>query len=211
MSILSKYFDKVYCVNLNRRPDRWEKVQSEFAKFGFDEVERYEAIDGKDFDWSNIKYNPSLLVGELGLVETNINIIKEAIEKKYKSVLIFEDDVYFTDEINKLDEYMVALPSDWDMIYFGGNHTYGPTPVNVNEKILKLTKTYTTHCIVIRDTLFETIIALTENRKKQIDVYYADLQPTFNVYGFTPNMALQTVDFSDIQNRHVNYNNYFNQ
>ena len=106
MSILSKYFDKVYCVNLNRRPDRWEKVQSEFAKFGFDEVERYEAIDGKDFDWSNIKYNPSLLVGELGLVETNINIIKEAIEKKYKSVLIFEDDVYFTDEINKLDEYI---------------------------------------------------------------------------------------------------------
>jgi hypothetical protein len=24
-------------------------------------------------------------------------------------------------------------------------------------------------------------------------------------------MALQTVDFSDIQNRHVNYNNFFNQ
>lgn len=211
MSILSKYFDKVYCINLKRRPDRWEKVQAEFAKFGFDEVDRYEAIDGKEFDWSNVKHNPSLLVGELGLIETNINIIKDAIENGYKSVLIFEDDVYFTDEINKLEEYMDALPSDWDMIYFGGNHSYGPKPENVNEKILKLTKTYTTHCIVIRDTLFETIIAMTEPRKKQIDVYYADLQPIYNVYGFTPNMALQTIDFSDIQNKHVNYNGFFNQ
>jgi len=210
MSILSKYFDKVYCINLKRRSDIWEKDKVEFSKFGFDEVERYEAIDGKEYDWSNIKHNPSLLVGELGLIETNINIIKEAMSKKYKSVLIFEDDVYFTKEINKLEEYMAVLPSNWDMIYFGGNHSYGSTPENVNEKILKLTKTYTTHCIVIRDTLYETIIAMTETRKKQIDVYYADLQPIYNVYGFTPNMALQTIDFSDIQNRHVNYNNYFN-
>jgi hypothetical protein len=64
---------------------------------------------------------------------------------------------------------------------------------------------------VIKDTLFETIIAMTEGRKKQIDVYYADLQNVYNVYGFTPNMALQTIDFSDIQNRQVNYNGYFNQ
>lgn len=211
MSILSKYFDKVYCVNLNRRPDRWEKVTEEFKKLGFDEVERYEGIDGKEFDWSTVKYNPTLLVGELGLIETHINLIKEAVEKKYKSVLIMEDDVYFTPEIQKLDEYMEALPKDWDMLYIGGNHSYGQPPLKVNDKVLKLNKTYTTHCIVIRDTIYETIIAMTEGRKKQIDVYYADLHNVYNVYGFNPNMALQTVDFSDIQNRQVDYNNFFKQ
>jgi hypothetical protein len=51
---------------------------------------------------------------------------------------------------------------------------------------------------------------MTEGRKKQIDVYYADLQNIYNVYGFTPNMALQTIDYSDIQNKHVNYNHFFN-
>jgi GR25 family glycosyltransferase involved in LPS biosynthesis len=210
MSVLSNYFDKVYCVNLNRRPDRWEKVCKEFERIGIDEVERYEAIDGKEFDWTTIKYNPNLLVGELGLIETHINLIKEAKEKNYKSVLIFEDDVYFTSEFDKLDEYMAALPTNWDMIYLGGNHSYGPIPLNVNDKILKLTKTFTTHCIAIKDTLYDTIIAMTEGRKKQIDVYYADLQNIYNVYGFTPNMALQTIDYSDIQNKHVNYNHFFN-
>ncbi|MCQ9299509.1 hypothetical protein, partial [Escherichia coli] len=80
---------KIYTVYLNRRADRWEKVCKEFDRFGIDEVEHYEAIDGKEFDWSTIKYNPSLLVGELGLIETHINLIKEAKEKGYKSVLIF--------------------------------------------------------------------------------------------------------------------------
>jgi glycosyl transferase family 25 len=206
---LTKYFDKTYCVNLNRRPDRWEKVKQEFNRIGVSGIERYEAIDGKDYDWTNIKYNPSLLVGELGLIETHINLIKDAIKNNYSSILIFEDDVYFTDEINKIEEYMSQLPDNWDMLYLGGNHIYGPPPPKVNDKILKLVKTYTTHAIAIKSNLFETIIAMTEGRKKQIDVYYADLQTVYNVYGFTPNMALQTEDFSDIQNRHVNYTNYF--
>ncbi len=211
MKKLTDYFDKAYCVNLNRRPDRWEKVTKEFERLGFEGVERYEAIDGRDYDWSNTKYAPNLLVGELGLIQTHINLIKEAMENGYKSVLIMEDDVYFTDEINRLDEYMEALPNDWDMIYVGGNHSYGTEPLMVNDKILKLHKTYTTHCIVIKDTLYETILAMTDGMKKQIDNYYVDLQPLYNIYGFTPNMALQTVDFSDIQNKQVNYANYFNQ
>ena len=211
MSVLSRYFDKTYCINLGRRPDRWEKVCNEFKRLGFDDIKRFEAIDGKVFDWSKTKHNPNLLVGELGLIETHINLIKEAIDDKIKTILILEDDVYFTNEFNLLDEYMEKLPSDLDMLYLGGNHSYGPQPINVNDKILKLTKTYTTHAIAIKDTLFETILAMTEDRKKQIDVYYADLQNIYNVYGFTPNMALQTIDFSDIQNRNINYTNYFNQ
>jgi transposase-like protein len=106
---------------------------------------------------------------------------------------------------------MAALPNDWDMIYVGGNHSYGGEPLKINDKILKLHKTYTTHCIVIKDTLYETILAMTDGMKKQIDVYYADLQPLYNVYGFNPNMALQTMDFSDIQNKTVDYTNYFKQ
>ena len=75
MSILSNYFDKVYCINLKRRLDRWEKVTNTFNKFGFDEVERFEAVDGKELDLSGVPHNSNLLLGELGLLETNINFI----------------------------------------------------------------------------------------------------------------------------------------
>lgn len=211
MSILSNYFDKIYCINLNRRLDRWEKASALFNEYNFDEVERFEAIDGKELDLTNIPHNSSLLAGELGLLETNINLIKEAQEKNYKAVLIFEDDVVFTEEMKRLEEYMAELPSDWDMLYIGGNHVYGAPPLQISEKVLKLNNTYTTHCIAIRNTLFEPIIGVTRKREKPIDVYYGDLQKIFNIYGFTPNLAIQTIEFSDIQNRQVNYTNYFNK
>lgn len=211
MSILSEYFSKVFCINLKRRTDRWEKAINTFKEYEFDEVERYEAIDGKELDLTNIPHNTSLLVGELGLLETNINLIKEAYVNNYESVLIFEDDVVFTDEMKNLKEYMALLPSDWDMLYLGGNHVYGPPPEIINEKVLKLNTTYTTHCIAIKNTLFEPILGITKKREKPIDVYYADLQKVFNIYGFSPNLAIQTDEFSDIQNRYVNYSVYFNR
>ena len=44
---LSKYFDKKFCINLDRRPDRWDIVSDEFNKWGIKDVERVSAVDGK--------------------------------------------------------------------------------------------------------------------------------------------------------------------
>ena len=30
------YFDKIYCINLDYRTDRWEQVQNEFEKIGIE-------------------------------------------------------------------------------------------------------------------------------------------------------------------------------
>ena len=64
------------------------------------------------------------------------------------------------------------------------------------------------HCVKGKDTLFDVILEVTKRRMKQIDAYYADLQKGYNAYSFTPNMALQYEDFSDIQNRNVNYDSF---
>jgi hypothetical protein len=210
MSVLKTYFDKTYCINLERRPDRWSKVIVEFKKAGFfDDVTKYKAIDGKELDTSKFKHNPNLLLGELGVMETHINIIREAKESEFSSILIVEDDVQFTNEINDLKGYMDSVPDNWDMIYFGGNHIYGKPPIKVNDKIIRLNKTVALQCVAIRNTVYDKILNLTRLRNKQIDGYYADLHPVINAYGFTPNMAVQTIDYSDIQNKVVNYTNFF--
>ncbi len=42
------YFDKIFCINLDSRPDRWKQVQKEFDKVGIlDRVERFSALTGK--------------------------------------------------------------------------------------------------------------------------------------------------------------------
>ena len=43
---LNQYFDKIYCVNLDRRPDKWAEAVEEFKKNNM-EVERFAAIDGQ--------------------------------------------------------------------------------------------------------------------------------------------------------------------
>lgn len=202
---LKKYFDRIYCINLDRRPDRYEKVLTEFSKFNIINVERFSGIDG-----GLIKNDSSLLNGELGILETHYSIIKKVKEDSLNSVLIMEDDVYFTDEINNVDEYMKVVPDDWDFIYFGGNHVYGQPPKRINSKILKLNFTVALHCVAIKLTVFDEIIELLPKHDIQVDGCYGKLQKKYNGYAFYPNMAKQRSGFSDIQNRNVNYDIYFN-
>ena len=200
---MKKYFDKIYCINLDRREDRWNETLEELKKWGLsDSVSRYSAIDGNTLNNHTIINN-----GELGILTTHINIITEAKENNYNNILILEDDIEFTEEIKKLDEYMSLVPSDWDMLYFGGNHNkhIGKQINFLNEKIIKLNETYGIHCVAINNSIYDLILNLISERKKAIDVYYADIQKSYNCYGFNPSIALQRESFSDIQNKNVNY------
>ena len=76
------YFDEIFCINLDTRIDRWQHAQEEFKKIGIlDRVHRFSAIKDKD--------------GRIGLIKSNLEIIKYAKNKKLNNVLIFEDDFEF--------------------------------------------------------------------------------------------------------------------
>jgi glycosyl transferase family 25 len=200
---MKNYFDKIYCINLDRRKDRWDETLLELSKWELsDSVTRFSAVDGNTLINDTIINN-----GELGILTTHINIINEAKEKGYKNILIIEDDIEFTEEILNLEQYMSSVPEDWDMIYFGGNHNkhMGKQINFLNEKIIKLNETYGIHCVVINNTIYDLILDLISIRGKPIDVYYADIQKSYNCYGFNPSIALQRESFSDIQNKNVNY------
>jgi GR25 family glycosyltransferase involved in LPS biosynthesis len=198
---LNKYFDKIYCINLDRREDRWEESVKEFEKWGLlDQVERYSAIDG-----SLINGNYPISLGNVGLIETNINIINEAKEKNYKNILIMEDDVEFTENIIHFDEYYNSLPENYDMVWLGGNHNLhmGKKVNKINEKIIKLHSTYATHGVIINNSMYDVIPTVLSRKKKPIDVYYCDLQKSFECYGFYPNIAVQRPSYSDIENKYM--------
>jgi hypothetical protein len=208
MSILSTYFDKLYCISLAKRPDRWENTQVIFNELGFDDIERYEGIDGGTMDLTKFG-KLKMTIGNYGIMQTQFNILNEAKANNYKSILITEDDVFFSDEIHKLKEYMDAVPDDWDMIYFGGSHNHGIPPIKINDKIIKLGRTVSTHCVAVKNTVYDKILKIAEPRTRSIDAYYADLHPTINAYGFTPSMAFQTPGYSDVANQIVDYNRFF--
>jgi GR25 family glycosyltransferase involved in LPS biosynthesis len=204
---LFDYFDKVYCVNLDRREDRFENFKKEVEKYNLGEFERFSAYDGKTIDMS--KYNTRLNPGELGLVLSNLEIIKNAKTNKLKNVLIIEDDCKFTDEVLNIKDYFDLLPKNWDMLYMGGNHNIHMginPPDNINEKVIKLHSTYSTHFVGINSTAFDHIEVILSKFSEPLDVSYIRLQRIFNVYSYYPAIAKQIVDFSDIQNSITDYN-----
>jgi GR25 family glycosyltransferase involved in LPS biosynthesis len=93
---LSKYFDKIYVINLDRRPDRYESFKTEMCKFGIKNIEKFSAIDGNLITQNNVK----LLAGEIGILQSHLTIIKKCKEEGLNNVLIMEDDVFFSDEID---------------------------------------------------------------------------------------------------------------
>jgi hypothetical protein len=195
---LNDYFDKIYCINLDKRSDRWEECQVQFEKHNLT-VERFSGIDG-----SMIENNTKLANGELGVLKTHIELIKDAKEKGYKNILILEDDVEFTENLNeKFFSVKNQIPNDWIMLYLGANHVGGV--IQLSENICQVIHSYAIHAFGINSELFDLIINGLPKYKKPVDVFYAELQPLFPSYVIRPHLAWQRVSFSDIQGGVVNY------
>ncbi len=198
------FFSKTYCINLDRRKDRWNECLLEFKNKELDNIERVSAIDGKDLMFFSQKVNSSALA----LILTNEKIFESAIKNDFETILILEDDVEFTDQVKDISSFIEKLPENWDMIYFGGNHNTHvgyKSPEVINDKVVKLHHTYSTHCVGVNKRAYQFILERIRKKDQPLDVIYSDLQKKLNVYSFFPAIATQRVSFSDIENKMTDY------
>lgn len=196
--MLEKYFDKIYCINLDRRPDRWGLVQEQFDKHNI-KVERFSAVDGNP---DNIKTN--IVSGHVGCVLSHLKIIKKSKEQKLKNFLVFEDDVVFSDDFNdRFEDMYKKVPENWNMLYFGGSH-HGQLEM-ISDNVGRAHKTYTTHAYAMKSDVFDVAIKLLSKAQYEVDVTLSLMQKSFNIYVIKPHLAWQRDGYSDILNRDVNY------
>lgn len=102
------YFDAIYCINLDRRTDRWEAVKREFAKIDIlDRVIRFSAIETPK-NW------------HIGCILSHRTIIQKAKNEDWKNVLVFEDDVKFVQSREHISKCIAELDkTPFDIFYFG--------------------------------------------------------------------------------------------
>jgi hypothetical protein len=210
---INDFFEKIYCINIDRRTDRWESCLKEFEKYSLD-VERFSATDG-NIDNYNLGYPYD---NELAGAISHLNVIKKAKELNLKNILVLEDDVVFDDGLNQLFSFFIKqLPDDWDFINFGGNHIGGLR--NISPNIGRMNRSYALHGYGVNSKSYDQIIEYMEqsinnvikngrqviNTSVAADFFMADLHSKLNSYCFTPHIAWQKEDYSDIQKTRVNY------
>ena len=112
-----RFFDVVYCINLDTRPDRWQQAMGEFVAIGLaDRVERVAAITHAD--------------PREGCRRSHLECVKRAAAAGAETALIFEDDVVFPhfspERLGRSLDRLRTIP-DWDLFYLGGVVLSRPT------------------------------------------------------------------------------------
>lgn len=191
-------FDKIYCVNLDHRNDRWNRCEKVFEHYGL-EVERFSAVKGNP---SKIK--TKIKKGAVGCLLSHLNILKDAKEKGYARILIFEDDIELVPNFNeRFSKTYPNVPKDWQMLYLSANHRNKPQKIAPG--VGKVIRSLTTHAYAVQDTFYDELIQLIKPCQMPVDRYYTTIQKKKKVYAFIPFMGNQRSDFSDIEQRKVSY------
>lgn len=204
MNSLNDYFEKIYCINLAKRSERWESAKKQFLNNNIIAV-RYGAIDGNQYDSVN-----GLKPGELGCLLSHLNILKECQKNNIENVLITEDDVEFCDDFNfKFFEYIKELPK-WDILYLGANHGLcnpyeNNPPIKLTEHVYKVLHAYSTHAYAVNKSCYQYLIDHISKSTNSLDVMYSKIQKNLEVYVFRPHLAWQSEGYSDILETNVDY------
>jgi GR25 family glycosyltransferase involved in LPS biosynthesis len=198
--------DRIYYINLTERIDRNEHFLKEMQKINIDmsKIQRISAI-------KHIK-------GYIGCGLSQISALKDAIENKYKNIMIFEDDFKF-----EIDKYVFSNKIEW----FFNNHNdyniccmaYNLTKGNlINNQLVEIHNSYCASGYIISEKFIPILLecfvdAVTcllngaTQASASIDVKWRYLQgKDKKFYGFYPRLGKQMASYSDIENKFVSYN-----
>ncbi len=106
--------DAIYCINLDRKTDRWEQMKYRLKNLGiFDRVRRFSAIETPENH-------------HVGCALSHRAIIAQAQKCGYETVMVIEDDAIFLEDTpvhlkRSLDE---LASQDWSLLHLGG-HRWG--------------------------------------------------------------------------------------
>ena len=113
-------YEQIFVINLKKDTERKLLIQEEFKKINITKYEILEAIDGNESDFNEylkIK-NKIKTKGHYGCLLSHKKAILLSKVRKYKNVIILEDDIKFTERF--FDILKNLKVPNYDMLYFGG-------------------------------------------------------------------------------------------
>lgn len=186
-----------YLINLDRRPDRLAEATEELERAGI-EFTRFAAVDGSKLPLPSGEHNGA---GAYGCRMSHLGVLQDALLNGLECIGVLEDDIVLCPDFKlRLTEFMSALPSDWEMAYFGTQHRQTPTPVNRN--VVRCTDCHRTHSWTARGSGIRRLYKIWSEDHGHVDHilgkgHFRELK----AYASTPLLVGQGQSHSDINGR----------
>ena len=226
--MIEKVTYKTYIINLDSRPDRWERISRLMCDLsGTCSLERFPAIV-PDLTTIPVSYyrrftlskalikNQSQATrycqGATGCKMSHYEIIRQASREGLPYVLILEDDACLAPALDsiefqtKLAMAVTELERDiktWWMCYLGGKNV-GQGRM-ITRHIGRIEGVKTTHAYLIHQRCYDRVLSGLLECGLEIDVFYQSLHRQIPCYRIVPGLLVQMEDYSDILGRTVKY------
>ena len=218
----------IYVINLDSRPERWERFQDGLKTWetAFGKMpERISAVAGIKLPGYEMKPWFTARIpeqrrrewgGKAGCILSHRQAIQKAFKQRLKTVLIVEDDTFLSEEMaqawkNGLERLVRDFPEDWSSIYFCTTTPILPCR-SIAEyqgiKVVEASGAIGTVAYLLNGRLFEQIlIELPDKqtiwswvaRHKTIDRWFSqNLQRFGRVYLFAPSIVGHRLGPSDV-------------
>ncbi len=201
--------DNTYICHYSKLRERKQYLRKHFSNIGLEKYEFVELFDKETWNLNEIQpqypkiFGPTprgtfLKKSEISLTLKYCWIINDAYKKKYKSILLFEDDVKLSDNFIELfNDFTSQLPLDWDIAWVGSClDLHAKTEPNKN--VYQMNGSRCTHAFMISDSCIHKIINHIKYADDCADFYFNQLIEKFNLknYWFEPSLAYQNTIFT---------------
>jgi len=195
---LTDFVERVYVINLKRRPDRLRAFFQRLEQYGwpFKEPIVYPAIEG---DKVGVPPEFTQGGGAYGCRMSHLRILQDCLMEDVPSVMILEDDADLCEGFpEKVAAFLAKVPSDWEGIMLGGQHHAPPIPTGV-AGVVRVRYAQRTHCYIARPSYMKALQRRWGNATVHIDWLMRDWQHQFVVYAPDPWLVGQAGGRSDIR------------
>lgn len=216
--------DAYLYINLRDRKDRKIQIENEFKKSGLEKSKIFR-IDAVYDKWN----------GHIGCVKSHIKALEFAKSKKFKNIIVFEDDFIFTKNKNYINNCINSIDFDWDVIQLSSS--YKKTR-KYNKKFEKAIWIMSSSGYIINNNFYDKLLKnfkeslekmekemetydYSNGKKKEtnnaLDQHWGSLQKNSKWYIFEPPVGKQSDSSSSIMNdvdildeKQIKFNNVLN-
>jgi GR25 family glycosyltransferase involved in LPS biosynthesis len=142
---------QTFVIHLSKKnPNRYNFFYNNIKNAGYKNINIFEGVNGSNISevsqvlelFGNPKINNKMSGGQLGCLLSHLKLYKYIIDNKIDIANVFEDDVIFHPEWNKLSqEYYNDTPKDFDILFIG-NQIYNHTSQKINKEPCFCTHAY---------------------------------------------------------------------